>query len=189
MLSSASRATPRARVLLPPPWERALSRRQASPGTRPLASPPRARSSSTPWAPSAHSTDSALVTAIQAVVAASQEREHATSLTLEQECAMGVALIAQRHKASTSAILRSSLRLLWSLMSPPRLWTRRRPHRRSPRLGCRDAQHSVPRVRCVGPDIHPVPSLVGSSPHAFASTLSLIMPSMTSSPRRLHHGA
>jgi hypothetical protein len=47
---------------------------------------------------------------------------------------------------------------------PPRLLTRRRPHHRSPRLGCRTPQHSVPRVHRVGPGILPLPSLAGAGP-------------------------
>jgi hypothetical protein len=47
------------------------------------------------WAPTAPSTDSALVSAIATIQAASQERERAASLALEHERAMGAALTAQ----------------------------------------------------------------------------------------------
>jgi hypothetical protein len=50
-----------------------------------------------------------------------------------------------------------------------RLWPRCRPRYCSPCLGCRPPQHLVPRLRRAGPDVLPLPSLVGAgAPHPAA---------------------
>jgi type II secretory pathway pseudopilin PulG len=134
------------------------------------------------WAPTMLPVDltlaAAAITTIQAVVAASQEHQRVVSLAWEQERAMGQALTTQL--ATAQRHLHGLDTLPPPVVPPPRGRSPRSPMppdstptpspQSMPRpLGFSDSQHTVPRVRRVGPVVLPLPSLACSGgPHPSA---------------------